>query len=259
LPADLTGDLLDATLAAAATTSVNQQDLDGADHFARALDGRAVTEKIATARGRVALAHSNFDGAKHDFDAALALDPNLIEAAWGRAEADRRIGNNEEAGQKLKHVLELDPKYIPALTSLKELDADSGRWTEAEDLEKRLIATDPRAGAAAYAQLGEMFLRAGQLQDAYSAMQDCLARDPYNLMSRLNLGELLTHQRKWTEARDQLEFVRRFFPDGDAETYSLLYEVYQELGDSSAAAKAVRFGLRIFPDDPDLQHLARSL
>ena len=74
-----------------ATTSLNLEDTDGADHFLRPLGNRPITAAIAIARGRAALAHSNFQGAYHAFDAALVLDPNSIQAAWGRAETDRRF------------------------------------------------------------------------------------------------------------------------------------------------------------------------
>ena len=60
LPEDLPPDLRDATLAAAAATSLNLQDTEGADHFLRALENRPVTASIAIVRGRAALAHSNF-------------------------------------------------------------------------------------------------------------------------------------------------------------------------------------------------------
>jgi uncharacterized protein HemY len=86
-------------------------------------------------------------------------------------------------------------------------------------------------------------------------MQDCLARDPYNFQTRLNLGALLRQQKKWAEARQHLEFVSRYFPDGDVATYTLLFEVDNALGDPRAAAGAVRFGLRMFPDNPDLKRL----
>jgi uncharacterized protein HemY len=86
-------------------------------------------------------------------------------------------------------------------------------------------------------------------------MQDSISRDPYNFQSRMNLGELLSHQKKWAEARQHLEFVERHYPDGDAETYTLLYEIDQALGDPRAAADAVRFGLRIFPDNSELRRL----
>jgi spermidine synthase len=259
LPPGFPGEWRDATLASAAVTSVNSEDAEGADHFIGALENHPVTAKTAIARGRGALAQSNFEAAFRAFDAALAIDPSSIEAAWGRAEASRRLGNNEEARRQLTQILAKQPSYLRALRSLIPLDTDFSRYPEAADLQRRLIALDPRAGAMDYAELAEMLLRSGKLDQAYTAMQDCLARDPYNFRVRLDLGELFRHQKKWKEAKEHLEFVRRYFPDGDAETYTLLYEVYRQLGDQRAAADAVRFGLRMFPDNPDLLRLRLML
>ena len=255
LPENFPEDQRDAALAAAAATSLNVDDADGADHFLSALDHRPVTAAIAIARGRAALDHSNFQIAYHAFDAALVLDPNSIQAAWGRAETDRRFGNNEKARQSFRNILQRDPLYLPALESLRHLATDFSRWPEAEDLERRLIAADPHADAAAYAQLADTLLRAGDLAGAYKAMQDCLASDPYNFQTHLNLGSLLVRQKKWAEARQHLEFVRRYFPDSDVGTYTLLFEADNALGDPRAAADAVRFGLRMFPGNSDLRRL----
>jgi spermidine synthase len=255
LPEGFPPNLRDAALGAAAMTSLNLEDTDGADHFLRALENRPVTAGIAIARGRAALAHADFQSAYHAFDAALVLDPNSIQAAWGRAETDRRFGNNEKARQAFRRILERDPGNLQALESLRHLATDFSRWPEAEDLERRLIAANPHVSAAAYAQLADTLLRAGDLDRAYSAMQDCLARDPYNFQTRLNFGTLLRQQKKWAEAREQLEFVRRYFPDTDVRTYLFLFEVDSTLGDSRAAKDAVRFGLRMFPDDSDLKRL----
>jgi hypothetical protein len=76
-----------------------------------------------------------------------------------------------------------------------------------------------------------------------------------SLQTHLNLRALLRQQKRWTEARRHLEFVRRYFPDGDAGTYSLLSDIDTALGDPRAAADAVRFGLRMFPDNSDLKRL----
>jgi tetratricopeptide (TPR) repeat protein len=86
-------------------------------------------------------------------------------------------------------------------------------------------------------------------------MQKCLALDPYNLQTRANLGQLLSSQKKRTEARQNLEFVMRYFPDDDAAIYTLLFQIDNAMGDPRAAAEAVRFGLRMFPDDSDLKRL----
>jgi len=155
----------------------------------------------------------------------------------------------------LQRILERDPGNLRALASLAKLDLDFSRWAEAEDLQRRLIAADPHAGAAARAELAEILLREDKLDEAYRAMLDCLAQDPYNYQTQLNLAELLARQEKWAEARRHLEFVMRYFPDEDEKIYPLLYQADKALGDPPAAAKAVRFGLRLFPENSELKRL----
>ena len=255
LPVDLPPDLRDATLSAAATEALNLRDLDGADRFVNAIAHGAPTAQTAIARGRVALAHASLEEAKRDFDFALSLDPKSIGAAWGRAEVNRGLGNDEAARGQLLDVLKVDPKYVPALTSLVQADVELMRWMEAADVQQRLIAANPGKSAADYEQLGELLLRNRNYSQGRDALQECLARDPYNIKAHLYLGVLFRQQQLWTEALENLEFVRRFSPAADAGTYKLLYEVYQGLGDPEAAARAARFGLRIFPDNSDLQRL----
>ena len=259
LPVNFPPDERDAALAAAAATSANQEDADGAERFLRALDDRPITARIATVRGRAALAQSNFQSAFRAFDAALAIDPNALEAAWGLAESNRRFGNNEKARQALQQILARDPANLHALASLAKLDVDFSRWPEAESLERRVIATDASAGAAAQAQLAEILMHEGKTEETYRALQDCLAQDPYNFQAHLNFGKLQATQNKWAEARQHLEFVMRYFPDEDSEIYPLLFRADKALGDPSAAAKAVRFGLRVFPDNSELQRLKMLL
>ena len=255
LPDDLPPEERDSALAASAATSVNQDDAEGAERFLRELDNRPVTAAIATVRGRAALAHMNFQSALRAFDAALAIDPASPEAAWGLAEADRRFGNNEKARAELQQILARDPGNLQALGSLEKLDADFSRWGEAEDLQRRLLAADPHPSADERAQLGEILLREDKDDEAYRAMQDCLVQDPYNYRTHFNLGALLSREKRWQEARTHLEFVMRFYPDEDARTYPLLVRADRALGDSAASAKALRFGLRVFPSNEELRQL----
>ena len=255
LPQDFPTDARDQPLAASAATSVNQEDAAGAERFLRALDDRPASAHIGSIRGRAALAHSNYQTAFRAFDAALALDPNSLQAAWGLAETDRRFGNNERARAALQRILRRDPGNLQALESLAKLEVDFSRWPEAEDLQRRLIAADPQTGVATRAQLAEILLREDKLDEAYRAMLDCLAQDPYDYQTQLNLGELLARQKNWAEARRHLEFVMRYYPDEDSGIYPLLFQADQAVGDPSAAAKAVRFGLRMFPDNSELKRL----
>ncbi len=255
LPDDFPPEARDAALAASAATSVNQEDAEGAARFLRALDNRPITAGIAAIRGRAALAHSDYQAAFRAFDAALAIDPSSLEAAWGLAETDRHFGNNEKARAELQRILERKPGNLLALGSLLKLGVDFSRWPEAEGIQRQLIAADPDSGAAALAELAEILVRENKPEEAYRAMLDCLAQDPYNYQTQLNLGELLAKQSKWPEARRHLEFVMRYFPDQTSEIYPLLFQADKALGDPLAAAEVVRLGLRLFPDNSELQRL----
>ena len=54
-------------------------------------------------------------------------------------------------------------------------------------------------------------------------MQNSLALDPYNFRAHFGLARLFTNEKKWTEARQQLEFVRQYFPDEDAAIYPCFF------------------------------------
>jgi spermidine synthase len=259
LPADLPAELRDSALSAAATTSMALNDGDGAARFAKALEARPATASSEVIFGRMALAHDNVDAARRAFDQALALDRNSTDALWGSAEVNRRIGkpeNNKLAWEQYQAILMREPNNLPALESLILLDVDLSRWAEAADLERRLIAAKPHPEANDYEQLAEVLLRLRQEDAGRAALQQCLALDPYNFKAHLFLGVLYRHEQLWTEAQDHLEFVRRYSPDADPGTYSLLYEVYTALGQSQAASEAVRFGLRVFPGNADLEKLS---
>jgi tetratricopeptide (TPR) repeat protein len=255
LPEDFPQNARDASLAAAAETSVIQEDGDGAERFLHALDNRPASAAIQIIRGKAALAEANFQTSLHAFDAALVIDPGSLDAAWGVAESNRRFGNNQKARQMFEEILTRDPKNLQALTSLSKLEFDFSRWSEAEDLQRRIMHAEPHPGAAAHAQLAEILLHEGKLDEAYSASMDALAEDPYSYQAHMSLGKLLAQQGKWAEARTHLEFVMRFFPDENSEVYPLLFKADKNLGDSAAAAKAVKFGLRVFPDNSELQRL----
>jgi spermidine synthase len=257
--AGIAGDQLNSVLAASAVTALNGGDIADADRFVSALNNDSPTSEEEIARGRDALAHADYQSAARAFDIALAADPNSAAAAWGLAEVNRLSGKPDLARQQFLRILERNLNDLRTLGSLEQLYSDTSHPIEAADIQRRLIHADPRAGADAYAELGEMLKRAGKLDEAVAAMNESLARDPYNYQTHLNLGQIFDVQKRYLDARKNLEFVQRFFPDADSQTYALAYEVDNALGDSKAATEAVRFGIRLFPNDPDLLRLYRSL
>ncbi len=254
-----TSDQLNSVLAAGAVTALNGGDVADADRFVSALDKDSPSPEDEISLGRDAIAHTDYNSAARAFGIALAADPNSVMAAWGLAEVNRLSGNRDLASRQFLHVLEKNPNDLRTLGSLEQLYSDTSHPIEAAEIQRRIIKADPRAGADAYAELGEMLKRAGMLDEAVAAMNECLARDPYNFETHLNLGQIFDFQKKYDDSRKNLEFVQRFFPDVDPQPYALLYEVDNALGDPKAAAEAVRFGIHLFPNDPGLTRLYQSL
>jgi spermidine synthase len=255
----IAGDQRNSVLAASAETALNGGDIEDADRFLSALNPASLSSQDEIAQGRDAIAHTDYDSAARAFNVALSADPNSVDAGWGLAETNRLSGKPDLALQQFQRVLGRTPNDLKTLTSLEQLYGDNSDPFDAADIERRLIQADPRVSADDYAELGEMLKRAGKLDEAVAAMNECLARDPYNYQTHLNLGQIFDVQKKYFDARRNLEFVQRFFPDVDPQTYALLYEVDNALGDSKAAADAVRFGIRLFPSDPDLLKISHSL
>lgn len=257
LPDDLTGEARDRAAAAAIITSVNQSDADtdGAKRFLHELDGRPVTLEVAIAQGRAATAQEQYGSAYHAFDAALAIDPNSIPAAWGRAEAERRLGNNDKAREQFLSLLEREPNNVPALDSLIKLDTDFSRWPEALAMQQRLMAVKPNLKADDYAELGELLMHTGDTPGALKAFQTALDMDSYNYQAHFDLGQYYSTQKDWPDARKHLELVRRYFPDADVDTYKLLYAADRAMGDPHSGNDALRFGLRMFPEDSGLKQM----
>jgi spermidine synthase len=256
LPRDLPDVHRNAALAAAAETMLNLDEKQEADRFLAPLADGPPTAAQELLRGRLELGRSMFPEARIAFDAALRLDRNSLDAAQGLADVARRRGEPSTAELLERQILARNPNYVPALEAMMLIERGREAWSKAADWQARRIAANHGAGPNEYCRLGELLLHMGDTAPAERAFLTALGREPYSYAAHRNLGELYRHRNLWPQARAQLEFVERYFPDTDPATYSALAEIYRAMGDSSAALAALRKGLRIFPNDADLRRLA---
>ena len=80
-----------------------------------------------------------------------------------------------------------------------------------------------------------------------------ISKDPYSYACHLELGELYRATGRTALARQNFEFVVRFYPDYDPAVFAALAGVYNDLADSRAASSILRKGLRLFPANPELE------
>ena len=82
--------------------------------------------------------------AADSFDAALDLDPDLLEGWRGRAQARMRLGDTAGAVRDIGEVLRREPRYFPALQDLSQI-AEAGRdWRGALAAWQKLLDMTPR-------------------------------------------------------------------------------------------------------------------
>lgn len=78
------------------------------------------------------------------FDAALDLDPDLVEAWRGRARARRRMGDSAGAIRDLQEVLRREPRHFAALQDLSRIAEDGRDWRSALAAWQKVMDLDPK-------------------------------------------------------------------------------------------------------------------
>jgi len=243
-----------AALQAAAETLINIDDGD-ADHFMSYLERAPMTAELALLRGRWHLAIARYAEAKAAFEIALRMDPKSLDAAVGLANVARRQGQYDTAELLARQVLGRDPNFIPAIQCMMRVTRARERWDESAQWQATLLKLKPDSDPDEYSRLGEVLYQAGKDDLAERAFVAALQKEPYSYAAHRNLGEIYIKKKTWDKAQAELEFVEHFHPDADASTFIRLAEIYRNTGRPQSAAEILRKGLRIFPDNIELQNL----
>lgn len=87
--------------------------------------------------------------AEQDFDAAIALDPDLPEAYDQRAAARFRQGKVSDAVRDIREALKREPRNFLAWRRLAEISEARGDWAGAFAAWQKMMALDPKTPGGA--------------------------------------------------------------------------------------------------------------
>jgi spermidine synthase len=217
--------------------------------FLSALDKYPPAADIELLRGDWLAAAGRLDGAQQAFANSRRLDPSSWAATLGLGEVMRLQGDYVGAEKIFREVLAHDPKSVPALTSYALLEKSRGNFKEAIAWQTERIAAGAERSLSAMAFLAELLLRTGDNRAAAHVCVDILNTDPYNLDAHRFLAEVLRREKRWDDARGQLEIVVRYYPTADPAAYTSLAQVYRNLGRPQDAESVVRKAQRVFEGD----------
>jgi spermidine synthase len=235
---------------------LNLDEVGEAARYASSLATEPPTVESQLALGRLELLRGKMNEARAGFEAALRMDKNSLEAAWGLGEAARRLLQYDNAELLLLQVHGRDPKYLRALDSLVKLERNRERWNEAALWQARRLAVHPDAPAAEYATLGELLLRAGDATHAERELLAALERDPCNYVAHHSLGKIYRDRQRWEQAEHHLELAVRYYPSYEVQDYLDLAEVYRKRGRGAEADQLLAKAQRIFPGEAKLNRPA---
>jgi tetratricopeptide (TPR) repeat protein len=159
----------------------------------------------------------------------------------------------------LKEVLHLQPGSLAAVQSCVLLAIDQGEFAEALRWQREALKLNPFPNLADMDHLAWLLARAGNDGEAEGLYAGAIQRDSYDFSAHRGLGLIYAREKRWDEARKQLEVVIRYAPDAGADVYLDLARVYAVTGHMRNAEDVLAKGARIFPDQASTFTLANSL
>ncbi len=159
---------------------------------------------------------------------------HLIQAEG--LEAQERF---DEAAQEYRQILKIAPQvrgmhYRLGRVLLRAGSAEAETAALAEF--QKEIESNP-GDFASLAELGEVHLKRGQIEEAARYFSEALKFHEQYLPARIGLGKAFLASRKWPEALAQLEAAAKLDPAEEAAQYNLML-VYRGLGREDLARKA---------------------
>jgi spermidine synthase len=253
LPPNLEPSEVQRALEAGALTALDLNDAPNVRNFLKALESQPQSAARYLAQGRFALMQGNLIDAKSSLEQALKLEPDSPEAMHWLAIAEHRSGEDAAARARVDQILEHHPRFLPALDDEMQFAADRQDFRIALLAQLNRMSAMPDPPASEYCRLGAIWMKMFNLEEAEPVLLKGILKDPYSYACHLELGELYRETNRFPLARQHFEFVVRFYPDCDVTIFRSLAGVYLALGDAKSARSILRKGLRLFPDDPELQ------
>jgi tetratricopeptide (TPR) repeat protein len=130
-----------------------------------------------------------FDRARADFQAALALLPNNASLLYNLGQCCDRLGQREQAERYYRLCLQQQPNDVDCRHALNVLLVQNGRLAEARQMVQDWLAREPKLSAA-YAEDGWLYQHQGDPISALKRYQEAVNLDPHNRVALIGMGQI---------------------------------------------------------------------
>jgi len=206
---------------------------------------------VSTQRGMLYGRKKQTAEARREFERALKLQPDSIEAAGGLIALDLSTGQPDAARARVDRLVAPSDAQAPALMLGARTYARLGNLTTSEQLLRRVLATDP-SYLPAYAALGQIYAKQGQLDAALKEFEALAARDPKPVAALTFAGMILDAQGKTAAAREHFERVMQLDASAPVAANNLAWIYAQSDGKLDVALELAQTAQRKLHDTPEV-------
>lgn len=165
--------------------------------------------------GVLAAVHENYQLALVEFEQALAADPELTTARFGKALVYFQLKELEKCRRELEGLLASHPDDANAVELLGSLELAEGHLPEAERRLRQALELDPLAERSRY-ELGELLRRSGRPGEALEQYEAALRTAPAMAEAHFGRCVALLALGRSEEATRALERARAALPGSRA-------------------------------------------
>jgi tetratricopeptide (TPR) repeat protein len=170
---------------------------------------------------------AGLDRARENCQAALSLDPDLVEGHLAQAAIFDYSGDKERALDAIAKALSLDPSNPKALVWQAQIYTRLNQWADAEKTFRRVLKEHPDYWLANN-ELGFGLQKQGRYQEAVEAFHAASLAAPGNSLALSNLGGQYLQIGEFAKATETLEKCLAMDPHSDyAAGYTSLAMRYQ--------------------------------
>jgi tetratricopeptide (TPR) repeat protein len=187
-----------------------------------------------------------FPEAIRQYEAALRVKRDFVEAHSSYGNVLRQVGRFPEAIEECRAALRLDPDYARAHNNLANALLDTGRLDEAVEHYQEAIRLMPKDPKVHY-NLGNAWLKAGRNPDAIREYETALQINPIDEEAHYNLGNTLFGAGQVAAAIVQYQAAVRDKPDY-VEARNNLGNALLQLERTKEAIAELEEAVRIKPD-----------
>jgi Tfp pilus assembly protein PilF len=185
--------------------------------------------------------------ALREYDAALAIHPDHIDALFNAGVAHMQLKENADAVRLFDRVVALEPKRFAAWVNKAAIDTGRGRHEDALVAADRAVALRPDSSNG-HIMRGFALRGLGRLAEARTAFQTALRHPPVGSDALFGFAATALDLGDPSAAVAAYEHLVRVAPSADA--YRGLVVSYSRAGRDGEAQRTLEEARRRFPGDP---------